>query len=136
MACFKKRYSNNKNKTRTSKVGAISKAQKVQNIFGKKLEIFENFSFGKCRTEPKNVKGGPFLIYKHAFCSKITKNSKGGPFGDIKKFSKKKSHSAEKIKRGDPLVSAGFVGYDKNGLTERGDPLQYLKCAASILVVL
>ena len=31
-----------KNKTRTSKVGAISKAQKAQNIFfGKKLEIFE-----------------------------------------------------------------------------------------------
>ena len=31
------------NKTRTSKVGAISKAQKAQNIFfGKKLEIFEN----------------------------------------------------------------------------------------------
>ena len=42
----------------------------------------------------------------------------------------------KKIKRGDPLVSAGFVGYDKSGLTERGDPLQYLKCAASILVVL
>ena len=136
MACFKKRYSNNKNKTRTSKVGAISKAQKVQNIFGKKLEIFENFSFGKCRTVPKNVKGGPFLIYKHAFCCKITKNSKRGTLWDIEKFSKKKSHSAEKIKRRDPLVSAGFVGYDKNGLTERGDPLQYLKCAASILVVL
>ena len=46
------------------------------------------------------------------------------------------SHSAEKNQKGDPLVSAGFVGYDKNGLTERGDPLHYLKCAASILVVL
>ena len=33
---------------------AISKAQKAQNIFlEKKL-----FSFGKCRTVPKNVKGG------------------------------------------------------------------------------
>ena len=33
------------NKTGTSKVGAISKAQKAQNIFffGKKLEIFEKF---------------------------------------------------------------------------------------------
>ena len=64
------------NKTGTSQVGAISKAQKAQNIFfGKKLEIFEKkFSFGKCRTVPKNVKGGHFLIYKHAFCSKITKN--------------------------------------------------------------
>ena len=47
------------------------------------------------------------------------------------------SHSAEKkIRRGDPLVSAGFVANDKNGLTEKGDPLHYLKCAASILVVL
>ena len=48
------------NKTGTSQVGAISKAQKAQNIFfGKKLEIFEKKnSFGKCRTVPKNVKGG------------------------------------------------------------------------------
>ena len=27
-------------------------------FFGKKLEIFEKISFGKCRTVPKNVKGG------------------------------------------------------------------------------
>ena len=34
-----------RNKTRTSKVGAISKAQKAQNIFfAKKLVIFESFS--------------------------------------------------------------------------------------------
>ena len=48
------------NKRGTSQVGAISKAQEAQNIFsGKKLEIFEkNFSFGKCRTVPKNVKEG------------------------------------------------------------------------------
>ena len=32
-----------KNKTGTSKVGAISKAQKAQNIFLRKLEIFEIF---------------------------------------------------------------------------------------------
>ena len=48
------------NKTRTPQVGAISKAQKAQNIFfGKKLEIFgKKISFGKCRTVPENVKGG------------------------------------------------------------------------------
>ena len=90
----------NLNKTGTSQVGAISKVQKAQNIFsGKKFEIFENFSFGKC-TVPKNVKGGPFLIYKHAFCSKITKNSKGGPFGDIEKISKKSRTVPKKIERG------------------------------------
>ena len=78
------------NKTGTSQVGAISKAQKAQNFFlEKNLKFSKKNSFGKCRTVPKNVKGGPFLIYKHAFCSKITKNSKGGPFGDIKKISKK-----------------------------------------------
>ena len=94
------------NKTGTSQVGAISKAQKAQNIFfEKKLEISEKkISFGKCRTVPKNVKGGPFLIYKHAFCSKITKNSNGGPFGDIKKNSKKKAHNAEKNRKRGPFT--------------------------------
>ena len=49
------------NKTRTSKVGAIS--QKAQNIFlEKKLEIFEFFSFKKCRLVPKIVNGGPFEL--------------------------------------------------------------------------
>ena len=90
------------NKTRTPQVGAISKAQKAQNIFfGKKLEIFgKKISFGKCRTVPENVKGGPFLIYKHAFCSKITKNSKGGPFGDIKKIRKKNLTAPKKKSKG------------------------------------
>ena len=102
------------NKTGTSQVGAISKAQKAQNIFlGKKLEIFgKKISFGKCRTVPKNVKGGPFLIYKHAFCSKITKNSKGGPYGDIKKISKKSLTVPKKNRKGagETLVPSGLVG--------------------------
>ena len=84
----------------------------------------------------EKYKTGPFLIYKHAFCCKITKKLKGGTLWDIKNFRKKVARYRKKIKRGDPLVSAGFVGYDKNGLTERGDSLHYLKCAASILVVL
>ena len=134
---FIKIWSGNSNKTRTSKVGAISKAQKAQNIFfGKKLEFSENFSrsenVAQCR---KMYNGGPFLIYKHAFCCKITKKIQRGPFGTLKNF-RKKVAQCRKNEKGDPLVSAGFVGYDKNGLTERGDPLQYLKCAASILVVL
>ena len=80
------------------------------------------FSFGKCRTVPKNVKGGPFLIYKLAFCCKITKNSKGDPLGTLKIF-EKKSHSAEKNRKGDPLVPSGFVGYLEKVKNERGDPL-------------
>ena len=52
------------NKTRTSKVGAISKAQKAQkSFFGKKLKFLKFFSFKKSRIVPKNVKGGPFWIY-------------------------------------------------------------------------
>ena len=73
---------------------------------------------------PKKEKGGPFLIYKHAFCCRITKNSKGGPFGDIKQFSKKRRTVPKKITKGDPLVSAGFEGFVKKVKNERGDPLK------------
>ena len=75
----------------------------------KKLEIFD-FFFRKCRTVPKNVKGGPLGFINIYSVAKYQKNSKGGLFWDIKKF-RKKSHSAKKIERGDPLVSSGFVGY-------------------------
>ena len=91
-----------KNKTGTSQVGAISKAQKAQNIFlEKKLKVSrKKISFGKCSTVPKNVNGGPFLIYKHAFCSKITKNSKGDPLGTLKKFRKKSLTVPKKNRKG------------------------------------
>ena len=72
----------------------------------------------------ENVKGGPFLIYNHAFCSKITKNSKGGPFGDIKKISKKNRTVPKKIERGDPLVPSGLVGNVSKVKNQRGDPLE------------
>ena len=65
-----------RNKTRTSKVGALSKAQKAQNIF-LKTKIF---SFGKCRIVPKNVKEGTLwdlLIYIQL---QNIKNLEGGPF--------------------------------------------------------
>ena len=39
------------------------------------------------------------------------KNLKGGTLWDIKIFSRKKSHSAEKNPKGDSLVPSGFVGY-------------------------
>ena len=78
------------NKTRTSKVGAISKAQKEQNIFlEKNLKFSKIFLFRKMSHSAEKCKRGPFLIYKHAFCCKITKTSKGGPFGTLKNFRKK-----------------------------------------------
>ena len=58
--------------------------------------------------------------------AKKNKKLKRGPFGTLKIF-EKKSHSAKKIKRGDTLVSAGFVGYVKNVKNERGDPLETKK---------
>ena len=80
------------NKTGTPQVGAISKAQKAQNIFlEKNLKFSKKNFFRKMSHSAEKCKRGPFLIYKHAFCSKITKNSKRGPFGDIKKISKKVS---------------------------------------------
>ena len=50
-------------KTRTSKVGEISKAQKAQNIFFRKnFEIYEKkFFVQKSRIVPKNVKWGTLL---------------------------------------------------------------------------
>ena len=100
---FKKKSNNAEklNKTGTSKVGAISEAQKAQKKFWKKIEIFEKFfSFKKSRIVPKNVKGGSFWIYKHTFRCKISKNSKGGPFGDKKKFRKKSRTVPKKLKGG------------------------------------
>ena len=51
----------------------------------------------------------------------IKKKLEEGLFWDIKKFSEKVSHGAEKkIEKGDPLVSSGFVGYVKKVKNERG----------------
>ena len=114
------------NKTRTSKVGAISKAQKEQNIFfGKKLVIFEKkFFFQKSRKVPKTVKGGTLWDLLTYIQLQNMKKTRRGPFWDIKNFfSKKKSHSAEKIQRGDPLGTSGFVGFLEKVKKWKGDPL-------------
>ena len=42
------------------------------------------------------------------------------PLGTFKNFRKKSRTVPKKIKRGDPLVSAGFVGYVKKVKNERG----------------
>ena len=89
-----------KNKTRTSKVGAISKAQKPQNIFfWKKLEFFDFFSFKKCRIVPKNVKGGPFGFKIHTV-AKFQKTRKEDPLGSLKIFLEKCRRVPKKIQKG------------------------------------
>ena len=54
---------------------------------------------------------------------------KGGTLWRQKKSSKKSRNVPKKTQGGDPIVSSGFVSFDKNGVTERGDPLHYHKCA-------
>ena len=61
---------------------------------------------------PKNVKEG--TVFDFQTCILLQNNKKklqGGPFGDIKKLWKKSRTVPKKIKRGDPLASAGFVGF-------------------------
>ena len=48
------------------KLALYLRLKKRKTFFLENLKYL-NFSLEKCRTVPKNVKGGPFLIYKHAF---------------------------------------------------------------------
>ena len=70
------------------------------------------FSFRKCRIVPL----GFINIYSVA---KYQKTRKGDSFETLKDF-RKKSNSAKKNLKGDPLVSSGFVGYVKKVKNERG----------------
>ena len=80
------------NKTGTSKVGAISKAQKAPNIlFEKKTRNF--LSFGKARIVPKNVKGDPLGFIDIYSVAKYQKTRMGDSSETLKKFGKK-AHNA------------------------------------------
>ena len=96
------------NKTGSSQVGAISKAQKYSKnnywkhleklFFQKKLKIFfskKSIFFRKSDSAEK-LKKRPFRLIKRFYKPKTSKKCKGLPFDRIRKFSKKKSHSAEK----------------------------------------
>ena len=77
------------------------------------------FPFGKSRIVPKNVKGDPLGSINIYSVAKYQKTRKGDSFETFKNF-QKKSHNAEKDRKGDPLVSSGFVGYVKKVKNERG----------------
>ena len=81
-----------------------------------------NFFFKKCHREAKNVKWGTLLDLLTYIRLQNIKKLEGGPFGDTKKFSKK-SYSAEKIQKGDPLGTSGFVGLLEKVKNKRGDHL-------------
>ena len=82
-------------------VGAISKAQKYsRNNYWKHLKFFfKKNILKKSRTMPKNSKRGRLGSLNVFTCRKLQKKCKGVPFDRIRKFSKKKSHSAEKTQR-------------------------------------
>ena len=54
--------------------------KKRKTFFRKKLEIFEFFFFQKMSQFRKKSKRGPFGLYQHIFCCKISKYSNGGLF--------------------------------------------------------
>ena len=111
------------NKTGTSKVGAISKAQKAQKTVKKNLKFLNIFFFQKMSHSAEKCKRGDPLGFINIYSvAKYQKNRKGDSFETLKNF-RKKTHSAEKNERRDPLVSSGFVGYVKKVKNERGDTL-------------
>ena len=74
----------------TSKVGAISKAQKAQNTFLKKLEIFKFIFFQKTSYSAKKCKrGDPLGFITIISVAKYQKTRKGDSFETLKKFRKK-----------------------------------------------
>ena len=120
----------NINKTRTSKVGAISKAQKAQNIFfGKKLVIFEKKFFQKkSHSTEKCRRGDPLGLINIHSVAKFEKTRRGDPFETLNFFSKKKSHRAENtVRRAYPLVPLSFL--DDVKILLRKLLRQYFKCA-------
>ena len=109
-----------KAQTRTSKVGAISNAQKAQSILFEKTNIH---SVEKLQLS-KKLKGRPFggkqILKKVSQCRKTERGTLGGFSTSIlsqnmkkieeKIFFRKKSHNAKKTVRGDPL---GFFNIHK-----------------------
>ena len=98
-------HSTRVNKTGTSKVGAISTAQKAQNIFlEKNLKFSKKNSFGKCRTVPKNVKEGTLFDFQTCILLQNNEKLKSG----TQKFSKKSRTVPEKNQKGGPFSLGRF----------------------------
>ena len=82
-----------RNKTGTSKVGAISKAQKGQKTFFKKNFQKMSHRAGKCES------GILWALITNILLQNIEKTRKGDSFETLKYF-QKKLHNAKKIERG------------------------------------
>ena len=72
----------------------------------------------------EKCKRGTLFDFQTCILLQNNKKLKGGTlWGQKKIFEKKVAQCRKKIKRGDPLASAGFVGYVEKVKNERGDPL-------------
>ena len=96
---FDQKLHKNLNKTRTSRVGAVSKAQKAQNIIlDETWSFWKVFSCKKSRTVPKNVKEGTLFDFQTCILLQNNKILKGGPLGTLEKF--RKSRTVPKKSKG------------------------------------
>ena len=108
------------NKTGTSKVGAISKAQKAQKTFFEKNLKFLIFFFQKMSHSAEKCKRGTlWALLTYILLQNIKKLKRGTLLRHEKNFEKSRT-VPKKIERGDPLVSSGFVGYVKKVKNEGG----------------
>ena len=98
------------NKTRTSKVGAISKAQKAQIFFWKETKFLKIFFSQNMSHSAEKCKRGTLLDLLTYILLQNIKKTRRGPFGDIKNLSKKVTQY-RKNPKGDPLGTSGFVGF-------------------------
>ena len=71
----------------------------------------------------ENCKSGTlWALLTYILLQNIKKTRKGDSFQTIKNFRKKSQNVKNKIEKGDPLVSSGFVGYVKIVKKMKGGP--------------
>ena len=97
----------------------------LKKLKGDPFETLKNFrkktknrrirSLSQSHSAEKLERGDPLGFSKLQFAVKYRKIRRGDPL-DTKKISKKSRTVPKKTQRGDPIVSSGFVSYDKNGV--------------------
>ena len=109
------------NKTETSQVGAISKAQKYsRNNYWKHLE---KLIFQKKSHNAEKLKKRPFRLIKRFYKPKTSKKCKGGLFDRMRKFSKKSRIVPKEPKGGTLWSRLYFWKHTKHcGLMRESNP--------------
>ena len=113
------------NKTRTSKVGAISKAQKAQkNFFGKTCKFWKKFFFQKkSHSAEKCKREDPLGCINIHSVANHEKTWRGDPFGTLNFFSKKSRSVPKKSPKGGSFRHVRFCRLPWKSEKMKGDPL-------------